>query len=212
MIKISLKGLAKFMTAGAAAQRKILGDFKHPDPEGSAQARYYQEARDRIAAYHRFQHEDGWLSQQAGTIASRALASGGVATRVRLQNNARALRAYERHFGGRQFEILPDVSLDLAYAGVRVSVHPDLHVRELGRDRIVKLEFSQTKPDAKAVKIMAQGLFEAATNAGLGLSSADVLYMDCVRGVAYKGARVGARMGREIEAACQNIAALWPGI
>jgi len=211
MIKISLKGLAKFMTASAVAQRKILRDFKHPDPEGSAQARYYKEARDRIAAFHRHQHGDGWLSQEAGTIASHALASTP-ATRVRLQNNARALRAYERHFGGRQFEILPDVSLDLKYAGVRISVQPDLHVREQGREKIIKLEFSKKEPDGKAVRVIAQGLFEAASNAHLGLSSGDVLYMDCVRGAAHKGARVGARMAKEIEAACQNIAALWPGI
>ena len=211
MIKISLKGLAKFMTGGAAAQRKILWDFKHPDPEGSAQARYYKEARDRIAAFHGHQHADGWLSQQAGTIASHALTSAPAA-KVRLQNNARALRAYERHFGDRQFEILPDLSLELTYSGVRVSVQPDLHVRELGREKIIKLEFSKKEPNAKAVKIMAQGLFEAATKAALGLSSTDVLYLDCVRGTAHKGARVGARMGKEIEAACQNIAALWPGI
>lgn len=41
MIKITAKGLAKFMIANAAQQRKILKDFKNPDPDGFAQKLYY---------------------------------------------------------------------------------------------------------------------------------------------------------------------------
>jgi hypothetical protein len=45
MIKISLKGLAKFMTASPSAQRKVLRDYKYPKPEGEAQASFYRDAR-----------------------------------------------------------------------------------------------------------------------------------------------------------------------
>ena len=38
MIKITAKGLAKFMTAGESRKRSILRNFKFPDPEGYAQA------------------------------------------------------------------------------------------------------------------------------------------------------------------------------
>jgi hypothetical protein len=34
MIKISAKGIAKFMVSLDATRRRILFDFKHPDPEG----------------------------------------------------------------------------------------------------------------------------------------------------------------------------------
>ncbi len=36
MIKLSAKGLAKFMTLSAAGQRKVLRDYKYPDEEGAA--------------------------------------------------------------------------------------------------------------------------------------------------------------------------------
>ena len=44
MIKISLKGFAKYMVANSAQQRKILTDYKYPQPEGQAMATYYREA------------------------------------------------------------------------------------------------------------------------------------------------------------------------
>jgi hypothetical protein len=41
LIKIGLKGLAKYMTSRPAAQRKVLWDYKNSDPEGQAQASKY---------------------------------------------------------------------------------------------------------------------------------------------------------------------------
>jgi hypothetical protein len=55
-------------------------------------------------------------------------------------------------------------------------------------------------------------MFEAALVDGLKLPSSQVLYVDVPRGVRYKAARLGARMRANIEAACQNIAAIWPTI
>jgi hypothetical protein len=53
MIKIGVKGLAKFMTSTAAAQRKVLQDYKFPDEdEPKAMRLYYGEAVDSIRTYH----------------------------------------------------------------------------------------------------------------------------------------------------------------
>ena len=52
MIKITAKGLAKYMTSGEARKRKILRDYKFPDPEGAVQSKYYAEARRVIEDYH----------------------------------------------------------------------------------------------------------------------------------------------------------------
>jgi hypothetical protein len=76
----------------------------------------------------------------------------------------------------------------------------------------VKLEFAKNEPNPAVVKIVSQLMFEAAIQARLPVKSADVLYIDVARGTAHKGARVGARMGTEIEAACANIAAMWDSI
>lgn len=45
MIKIGLKGLAKFMTSALAAQRKVLRDYKYPRQEGQTHASYYRDGR-----------------------------------------------------------------------------------------------------------------------------------------------------------------------
>lgn len=211
MIRISLKGLAKFMTAGAAAQRKILRDFKYPDPEGRAQAMYYREARDFIKAYHKHNRESSWLMEKSENLSLLSKAAVDQ-TKTRLAHNSRALREYERHFGEKEYEILEDLKLELIFSGVKISVYPDLHVREKDKEKIVKLEFSVEQPDAQIIKIISQAMFESASNHGLNLPSRNVIYLDVPRNTAYKGARVGARMRREIEAACENIKAIWDSI
>lgn len=211
MIKISLKGLAKFMTSNSAQQRKILKDYKYPDPEGKAQAIYYREAREFIVAYHLNQHPSNWLLEQSSILDSWASQSLGQ-TKTRLRYNANSLREYASHFGDKNFEILPDLYLYLSYAGITITIYPDLHVIERGKEKIIKLEFTKNKPHEKQIKIIGQVMFEAQSREGMGLTSASVLCYDVPRGTIHKGARVGSQIRREIEAACKNIADLWNGI
>ncbi len=211
MIKISVKGLAKFMTATAAQQRKILRDYKFPDDEGVAQAAYYREARDLISEYHRQGHPTEWLRSKAAVLQTLASAMPGRGA-TRLRHNARAIEEYATNFPAKQYEVLAERKYFLEYGPVRVSVVPDLHMREQGRERLFKLEFSKTEPSAETVRIVSQLMFEAAIQAKLLVKSKDVLYVDVGRGKRHSGARVGARMRTEIEAACTNISAMWDGI
>jgi hypothetical protein len=59
MIKISAKGIAKFMMSLDATRRRILFDFKHPDPEGRAQAIHYRDAINAIQIFHQLDHTLG---------------------------------------------------------------------------------------------------------------------------------------------------------
>ena len=68
MIQLSLKGLAKFMTASAAGQRKVLQQYKFPDDEGQVLAKYYRDARDTIARYHEQKHPESWLLDKASDL------------------------------------------------------------------------------------------------------------------------------------------------
>jgi hypothetical protein len=212
MIKISLKGLADFMGSDAAKQRKILREFKYPDTdEAQAKIVYYRDARDRIAGYHRLGHDRAWLIEQADAIDSLAGMSTGM-TRTRLRHNARALREYERNFGGRNFEGLSDARYSLVFGDVRVSAVPDLRVRERDAEKIIKLEFSVSTPTPNTIRVISQGLFEASVQAGASYSSSCVLYLDVPRGGTYQGARVNSRTRSNIVAACQNIEAIWPSL
>lgn len=208
MIKLGVKGLAKYMTSGAAAQRKVLRDYKFPDPEGTAQAKYYRDARKHIVALHQNGHDDAWLLQKADQLDALAGRHGGRSA-VRLTNNARGLRNYARAFTSNPYEILPDLSLYLDFGPVRVTVAPELHVRERGQEKIIKLDFATNAPDNQLIKIITQAMYEAAAQNGLGLQAASVLYMDVPRHKVHRGARMGARLTRDIEAACETISAVW---
>ena len=212
MKKLSLKGLADYMTASPTRQRSILHGYKYPaEDESRAKILYYREARDRIAAYHASQHNPDWLLAQAHSLAIVAGHSAG-RRRSRLQHNARGIQQYARHFGGRQFEVLDDFSHDLQFGDVFISVYPDLHVRERGAEKIIKLEFSAIEPSAEMIQILCQCMLEAASGARMPVRPSDVLLLDVPRGASHRGARIRARMTRDIQATCQNISSIWDAI
>lgn len=169
---------------------------------------YYGEALDAIKAYHRRQLPVTWLRDQADTISQLAYSVNG-RTRTRLRNNARGLRQYADNFASRQFAILGDVRLALVFENVRVTVAPDLHVREGTRERIVKLDFGKSAPQGSLVKIIVQSMFEAFRDGRTSVTPSSVLYLHVARGDEHRGTRVGSRVLTDIKAACKNIEALW---
>jgi hypothetical protein len=211
MIKIGLKGLAKFIASSPAAQRKVLRDYKYPKREGEAQALYYRDARLLIRRNHSRGNPEGWLSARSQELSLKAQTESG-ASALRARHNARALREYNQSWGNKAFEILGDLSLSLSYSGVIISIYPDLHVREAGVERIIKLEFASRPAGDVVIRIMSQAMFEAASAAGLNLRSADILLVDVPRKTVYRGARMRSRTAKDIEAACQTIADIWPSL
>jgi hypothetical protein len=212
MIKLSVKGLADFMTANAARQRRILREHKFPRlDEARAKIVYYREARDHIAAYHRRGHRPEWMAAKADDLLQLAAADRSV-TGQRLRHNARALIHYEAHFARRGFAVQPDLRLSLQLGVVRVSVVPDLHVVEKRKEKIIKLEFGVNPPTRDSVRIISQVMYEAARGHIPHLTNRSILFLDVPRGNEHHGARAGARTLGEIEAACQNIQGIWPTI
>jgi len=212
MKKLSLKGLADFMTAPEAKRRKILHQFKYPDEdESKAKIIYYREAKERIIVHHRGGQKPSWLLEEASRIDDQASLSIGQ-TKIRLKHNARSLHAYTRNFACREFDVLDDARLALLYGDVRISIFPDLHVREKGKEKIIKFEFNKDAANPELVKIVSQCMYEASEQAGMALSAANVLLFDVAQGQEHRGAKIGARMRSNIEAACLNISAIWDGI
>ncbi|SRR5229473_444543 len=207
-INISIKGLAKFMSSSHVTQRKVLKDFKYPDPEGSAQAMYYRDARELIRSFHQKNLAPEWLPEKAKLLLSLA-AQGSNSTAARLRHNARAITEYQAHFGGEIYELLPEPSLVFVCGIVRVTAYPDLHVRQGGQEKLLKFEFASDKPDVKTIRIVAQGMFAAAEATGLGLKPSAVQVIDVPRGERYEAAKLGSRLAREIEAACATISDIW---
>lgn len=212
MIRISVRGLAKYMTAGPAAQRNVLRDYKFPgDPEPFAMRLYYTEARDCVEAFHRDNNNRPWLRGKSADLAQLASLNIG-ATAARLRNNARALAQYEAIFGERRFTVLPPVRLHLLVGRVRVSIIPDLSVREGSMRKLVRIDFASKETPNEQIKIMCQCMFEAARTTSSTVTTGSILYLDVARGREHRGARIGARVRSDIEAACETIEAVWDSI
>jgi hypothetical protein len=211
MIKIGLKGLAKFMTASPSTQRRVLRDYKYPKPEGEAQASYYRDARWDIRRNHERNNPEGFLAVRAQAFALQMQSRTG-SSALRLRHNSRAVREYDQLWGSKSLEVLPDISLPLTYGGVIININPDLHVRDAGIEKIIKLEFNSGRLNDAVIRIMSQAMFEGASVAGLGLSSSSILLLDVPRQVVHRGARMRSKTSRDIEAACQTIADIWPSI
>jgi hypothetical protein len=105
--------------------------------------------------------------------------------------------------------VLPDVRFALSFGGVVITVNPDLHVEENGVEKFLKMEFRNEEPTKPGVKIICQTLFDAIRQHGQSVKPNQVLYVDVPRGSFHKGAMIGTRMKKDIEASCQNIAAIW---
>lgn len=199
------------MTASPSQQRRILKDYKYPDPEGTAQAAYYRNARNAIQEFHMNGHDADWLVSKADALNSQK--SGPPARQTRITKNVQALRKYAASFSSRKIQSQAVSDLKYSHAGLSVNVTPDLFGIELDRySRLVKIQFAKSNDPEKNAKIIGQVMLTAASAAGLTLPSSAMRVWDCQTGEDYKLARVGARMEKDIEAACENIMAIWQGI
>jgi hypothetical protein len=210
MKKITLKGLADYVTANDLRRQRIVKEYKYPkDDEPRAKILYYKEAKDRIRRYHGLANVGPeWLATKATELEAES-ALRFDRGRTRLKHNARALRAYARNFAARTFEVCDDKNLVLKFGDITIGAKPDMVVVERGKTKLVRFDFSEKEPEPKLFKVLAQGTFEAALAAGIDVPSSCVLILDVPRGREYRGARMGARMRREMEAACQGLSAIW---
>ncbi|MGE3172687.1 MAG: hypothetical protein AB7O97_08675 [Planctomycetota bacterium] len=210
--KLSLRGLAKYMTASPHVQRKILHEFKYPNQAAAAAMRhYYVPATEAITLHHADDRGADWLRQRAAVFDAQAAAEAQAGRARKLASNAKALRHYARNFADREFTMRKQPSWRLTYGDVIISVRPDLHVVENGKVKVIRLGFLSQAPDPRAVRIETQCLFEAAAPA-LGLTSSQVLHFDVPRASVTRGARLGARLAKDIEATCATISTLWDSI
>jgi hypothetical protein len=209
MIRITAKGLAKYMTSGDASKRKILRDYKFPDPEGAVQAKYYAEARRVIEQYHDRGNDASIIVSAVDELNTRAAREQG-RKHDRLRNNIRALESYLSNFGKRKLTILSTPDVKFTHGQVLVSAYPDLYVKDGDRHKIIKLDLGKDHPKPEMIRIVLQVTYAAAQAANLPVLPKDVIYVEVERGIQHSGVSKRARLQRDIEAACQTIEDVWP--
>lgn len=212
MIKLSLKGLAKYIASSPSTQRRILQDFKYPAAdEPFAMRMYYREATDCLKVYIKERQSKEWLRLRASEIAVSRHEQSPAGAR-RLQQNANAVLLYEKHFGGEDLEVLDRPKFRLNFHGVSISVVPDLYVRDAAKTKLIKLQFGGPKLPEQSVKVITQCLLEAANLEGYDLAPSSAIYIDLPRGVSHTAARAGKKTLRDIKAACETISQIWDAI
>ena len=211
MIKLTVKGLSDFMTQGHAAQRQTLHNFKIKAGEGAIRIKYYAEARGAVREYHLKNNDRAVLETAIARLQTKAGQAKGRG-KDRLARNVRAIRSYYKNFGNARFRILGTPRIQMIQGGVTISAIPDLCAEENGSPKLIKLELGAEIPDKRAVKIVLYVIFEGATRSGYAVKPQDVIVLDVEHARRYTGRKVGVRLIRDIEAACQTIEDMWPGI
>jgi hypothetical protein len=172
---------------------------------------YYGEARRAIEAFHEGNNDPATLVSAVDALSKKEAASTGQ-TAVRLNHNIRGIQTYLTHFGGRKFSILTTPKLKYTRNSVIVSAMPDLFVSENGTPKLIKLDFSEKVPDERITNVILQVTYEAALLANLKVKPKDVIYLDVSRNQQYIGAKLRSSLKKDVDAACDNIEALWATI
>ena len=119
-IEMTVNGLATYMLLSPARQRKILKDFKYPEPEGRVQAHYYREAYRILWEFYNKGHSTMWLMDEAAYLDS-LVADPREPYQKRIKHNARTLQTFAKRFGNRKITgIEPGRSLIYSDAGLSI--------------------------------------------------------------------------------------------
>jgi len=213
-IQISVSGLARFMKASSAAQRTLLRNQKFPftsDGKKRPQIVRYSEARSAIRKYHESGNDITVLLNAIEALVKKENEHPEKDS-SRIRDNVRALKTYMAHFSKRNFTVLDNPKPKYSHGDVVVSAAPDLFVDESGKKKLIKLDFNALKPDEEVVQIILKVMHEASVSSELGVQPKDVVYLDVSRQTQHNGEKLNKRLKREIDAACETIADIWPRI
>jgi len=128
-----------------------------------------------------------------------------------LRNNLRAIDNYETFFAKRKFEVRPVPHLRIQAAGVSVSSKFDMHVREGGEPRLIKLNLCRTKMNEQDARATLAITGEAARRERMGLRSSQIVMFMLEDGTELQGEDLGVpqseldAIGNEFEEAWNNI-------
>lgn len=208
--KLSMKSLAQFMTAGESRKRTILRNSKFPR-EARVIIIQYREAINAIRDFHESGNDPASLVRSTDRLRKKAIGATKQ-TQARIANNIGAIERYAHYFGAQKSDVLSVPKMKYLHGTVTISVFPDLLVEHGGQKLLVKLDFTTEGATDEQIAIMLQLMYEGASMEGLGISPKNVLYINARSPEPYRGSKIRKNLKREIDAACENIEAIWEGI
>jgi hypothetical protein len=209
MIRLSVRDMAQYLVSDEAARLHLLRERKYTGLDGGARARFYSESRTSISAYHRGALSRDAVEAKIVTMRYEAKYSNPL-PRAELLGNADVLERYMYYQGHRELRLAPPPAADLVRGEVEIRVRPSLFaIEDDSARRLIFLELRE-KPNAPAMRAIAELAFEAFRPVLRHLPPHAVQVIDVRRGMVIELQQDGPSIGRELAAACQQIAAVWP--
>jgi hypothetical protein len=209
MIRLSVRDMAQYLVSDEAARLHLLRERKYNALDGGARARFYSESRTSIAAFHRGALSRDAVEAKIVTMRYEAKYSNPL-PRAELLGNADVLERYMYYQGHRELRLAPPPAADLVRGEVEIRVRPSLFaIEDDSARRLIFLELRE-KPNAPAMRVIAELAFEAFRSVLRHLPPQSVQVIDVRRGMVTELQQAGPSIGRELAAACQEIAAVWP--
>jgi hypothetical protein len=218
---ISLNKLAEFMTANPARQRQILKDQKYPT---EFKGMYYKDASESIGQVIAGNLEDlSPLSNQKAVL--EQITTDKVGTNRRIQSNIDAIEGFEAMLDqvklvGAKPTLGSHAPQKLARYGVLISVRPDIMLSKAGKAGpligAIKLHFSRQFPLTEETSgivsaVIQEWCRDTMPDSGTPLGELSFV-IDVGARTAFPGVKSIASRLKQVDACCQNIASLWPGI
>jgi hypothetical protein len=222
--RISINKLAEFMGAKGARQRQILKDQKYPtDYKGM----YHKEAAEAIALAIVSNLEDLGPIERAMALLEQAQPQK-IGTQRRFAANLDALETFslmlddvDQRIKGLKLSLGDQFAVQrLQIHGVDISVRPEIILRGNGKTGplcgALKLHFPRTFPlseDAAGnVSAVAQEWCKTYMPDEGNVAGGFCFVIDVGSQMVYDGAKATIARMKDVQANCQNIAALWPTI
>lgn len=219
--RISLNKLSEFMTASIPRQRRIIRDQKFPPDYLRV---YYREAQEAVAACVTSELEDIAVVERQISILNQQ-SPETVGTQRRIASNVDALEAF--------LDMLDSISLyggtptlgandapKLVLRNVSISVRPEIILRSENRNGPVvaamKIHFPKTNPlneqAAGYVSAVLQEWAQVNLRDDGEVSGPMCSVLDVGSQTYFDGVRATRQRMRDLEDACETIAAIWPTI
>ena len=219
--RISLNKLCEFMTASIPRQRRIIRDQKFPSDFMRV---YYREAQEAVAACIASELDDTAIVERQIDVLNQQ-APDTVGTQRRLASNVDALECFlamldEINLGGATPSLGANDAPKLQIRNVAVSVRPEIILRSENRNGPIvgamKIHFPKThqlnEQSAGYVSAMLQEWAQVHMQDEGEVSGVLCGVVDVGGQSFYEGVRATRQRLRDLEDACETIAAIWPTI
>jgi hypothetical protein len=210
-IRVSVSCLAELASSGGRSVTSALRPYKlNKGGEGFIRSIYYKPTITAIRAYHLAGNSPQTFDKAVRELEALAASTTKKTVRAKCTNNVRAIEAYRRIYGNRNFTIRANHRLRYLVGGIVVTAQPDVWAQEEGSEVLLKIGIAKKK--RMYVDILLTVMRKAAISSGRRIRAKNFVYLDVSTGnelICLGGLK---RFNRMLTEKAREILAAWPSI